>query len=101
VQVVIIDVLRRAGAEVIVASVEDTLQVVETSHSLQSCSSQRRCRESWHITEHVSTVRQLINKWFVQVDMSRHVKLVADKSIQDAAQETYDAIALPVGFPTL
>ena len=28
--------------------------------------------------------------------MSRKVKLVADMRIQDAAQETYDAIALPV-----
>ena len=35
-------------------------------------------------------------QYVTQVDMSRHVKLVADKSIQDAAQETYDAIALPV-----
>jgi 4-methyl-5(b-hydroxyethyl)-thiazole monophosphate biosynthesis len=35
----------------------------------------------------------------LQVDMSRHVKLVADKSIQDAAQGTYDAIALPGGMP--
>ena len=32
----------------------------------------------------------------VQVEMSRQVKLVADKSIQDAAHDSYDAIALPV-----
>ena len=32
----------------------------------------------------------------MQVEMSRKVKLVADMTIRDAAQETYDAIALPV-----
>ena len=68
VQVVIIDVLRRAGAEVTVASVEDTLQVFETSHSLQSCS---ECRESWHPTEHVSTVRQVLKE---MVCAGGHVK---------------------------
>ena len=34
----------------------------------------------------------------VQVEMSRQVKLVADKSIQDAANDSYDAIALPVRY---
>ncbi len=54
--VTIIDVLRRAGAEVTVASVEDSLQV----------------------------------------EMSRQVRVVADKLISDCATETFDAIALPV-----
>lgn len=54
--VTIIDTLRRAGAEVTVASVEPALEV--------TC--------------------------------SRKVKLVADASIQDAAQSQYDCIALPV-----
>lgn len=54
--VTIIDTLRRAGAEVTVASVEPGLEV--------TC--------------------------------SRKVKLVADASIQDAAQGQYDCIALPV-----
>lgn len=32
----------------------------------------------------------------LQVTMSREVKLVADKSIADVAEETFDLIALPV-----
>ncbi|KAK9833342.1 hypothetical protein WJX81_008205 [Elliptochloris bilobata] len=55
--VIIIDVLRRAGAEVTVASVEDNMQV----------------------------------------DMSRGVKLVADKLIGSCSNEEYDVIALPGG----
>ncbi|BDA44766.1 Protein/nucleic acid deglycase DJ-1 [Coccomyxa sp. Obi] len=57
--VVIIDVLRRAGADVTVASVEDSLQV----------------------------------------EMSRKVKIVADKLIADVSGESYDLIALPGGMP--
>lgn len=55
----IVDTLRRAGAIVTLASVEDSLQVT----------------------------------------MSREVKLVADKSIADVAEETFDLIALPGGMP--
>ena len=54
--VTIIDVLRRAGADVTVASVEDSLQV----------------------------------------EMSRQVRVIADKLISDCATDTFDAIALPV-----
>ena len=54
--VTIVDVLRRAGAEVTVASVEESLQV----------------------------------------EMSRQVRVVADKHISECAEETFDAIALPV-----
>lgn len=57
--VITIDVLRRAGAEVTVASVESSLTVTG----------------------------------------SRQVKLVADKSIQECAEESYDLIALPGGMP--
>lgn len=57
--VTIIDVLRRAGADVTVASVEDTLQV----------------------------------------DCSRGVKLVADVSISDLADQEFDCIACPGGMP--
>lgn len=32
----------------------------------------------------------------MQVDMSRHVKLVADVSIADVMEHSFDAIALPV-----
>ena len=55
----IVDVLRRAGAKVTVASVESDLEVV----------------------------------------MSRQVKLVADKRIQDVAADEFDLIALPVRRP--
>lgn len=55
--VTVIDVLRRAGAEVTVASVEDSLQV----------------------------------------EMSRQVRVTADKLISECATTTFDAIALPVG----
>ena len=54
----LVDVLRRAGASVTVASVEAGLQVV----------------------------------------MSRQIKLVADKSIEDVAAESFDLIALPVSL---
>ena len=54
--VIIIDVLRRAGVEVTVASVEDSLQV----------------------------------------EMSRKVKLVADRMIGECADCSYDVVALPV-----
>jgi 4-methyl-5(b-hydroxyethyl)-thiazole monophosphate biosynthesis len=57
--VCIIDTLRRAGAEVVVASVENTLQV--------TC--------------------------------SRQTKLVADSSISDCVDTSFDLIALPGGMP--
>jgi len=57
--ITIIDVLRRAGANVTVASVEDDLQV----------------------------------------EMSRKVKVVADKKIEEMVGQTFDLIALPGGIP--
>ena len=56
--VTVIDVLRRAGADVTVASVEESLQV----------------------------------------EMSRQVRVTADKLITDCATTVFDAIALPVGL---
>ncbi len=77
----------------------------------QSHLSKTHCRydtlAGWHLMEAVPSFLAwhsfCLSVWttdrlqyITQVDMSRQVKLVADKSIQDAAHDTYDAIALPV-----
>jgi 4-methyl-5(b-hydroxyethyl)-thiazole monophosphate biosynthesis len=89
-QVTIIDVLRRANAEVTVASVEDSLQVCACSATCMHFSPNLLPRTH---RSHACG--------FAQVDMSRHVKLVADVGIADVKDQQFDAIALPVRAPAL
>lgn len=88
-QVILIDVLRRAGAEVTVASVEDSLQVLP----LLSCINASAC----HPAEAGLSLalKQSEAESVVQVDCSRGVKLVADKLIGECSNAEFDAIALP------
>eukprot|EP00898_Chlorokybus_atmophyticus_P007050 jgi/Chlat1/7346/Chrsp59S06954 len=78
--VCIIDVLRRAGADVTVASVEPELQA--SMH--MKLSSLCKCSK-------------LIRVNLQQICASREVKLIADVCIKDLANQTYDLIALPGG----
>ena len=88
-QVILIDVLRRAGAEVTVASVEDSLQVL----SLLSRINAIAC----HPAEAglLQALKQSKAESVVQVDCSRGVKLVADKLIGECSNAEFDVIALP------
>lgn len=96
VKVIIIDVLRRAGADVTVASVEDSLQVTSILDQNASKRARNEYDVQWGPSQfHLHQVD--VGCIYLQVEMSRKVKLVADKLIGDVSQESFDAIALPVG----